>query len=141
MGTETHVEVTRRVRFCAGHRYWRSEWTVEKNRAVFGACAHEHGHGHNYAVEVTISGPVDPTTGMLINLSELDRVVTALVAGRLDHRNLNVDIPELSQRVPTTEVLAEFAWNALVDHVPAGRLERVRICESEDLWAECKRPT
>lgn len=135
----TQVEVTRKARFCAGHRYWRGEWSTEENRAVFGACAHEHGHGHNYALEVTVSGQVDSATGMLVNLAELDRWITALVIERLDHRNLNTDVPELAGRMPTTEVLAEFAWKVLIDRLPIGRLERVRVYESDELWAECRR--
>ena len=130
------VEVTRRAHFCAGHRYWRPEWSLAKNREVFGACANEHGHGHNYTVEVTLSGPVDPVTGMVINLTEVDRLIQAHVIERLDHKNLNIDVLELAGRVPTTEVLAGFVWDQLVSRVTVGRLIRVRVCESEDLWAE-----
>ncbi|MEW5701984.1 MAG: 6-carboxytetrahydropterin synthase [Candidatus Zixiibacteriota bacterium] len=136
---DVQIEVTRKARFCAGHRYWRPDWTAEQNRATFGACAGEHGHGHNYVLEVTVSGSVDPITGMLLNLRDMDRLITKLLIDRLDHRNLNHDVPELAGRVPTTEVLAEFAWNTLVDRLPVGRLERVRIYESDDLWAECRR--
>ena len=130
------VEVTRRAHFCAGHRYWRPEWSLAKNREVFGACANEHGHGHNYTVEVTLSGPVDPVTGMVINLTEVDRLIQTHVIERLDHKNLNIDVLELAGRVPTTEVLAGFVWDQLVSRVTVGRLIRVRVCESEDLWAE-----
>jgi len=130
------VEVTRRAHFCAGHRYWRPEWSLAKNREVFGACANEHGHGHNYTVEVTLSGPVDPVTGMVVNLTEVDRLIQAHVIERLDHKNLNIDVLELAGRVPTTEVLAGFVWDQLVSRVTVGRLIRVRVCESEDLWAE-----
>jgi 6-pyruvoyltetrahydropterin/6-carboxytetrahydropterin synthase len=130
------VEVTRRAHFCAGHRYWRAEWSAEKNREIFGACANEQGHGHNYTVEVTLSGPVDPVTGMVINLTEVDRLIRAHVIERLDHKNLNTDVPELAGHVPTTEVLAGFVWDQLVSQITIGRLVRVRVCESEDLWAE-----
>lgn len=130
-----NVSVTRKARFCAGHKYWRSEWAPEKNREIFGACANEHGHGHNYTLEVTVSGPVDPKTGMVINLSELDRLIHQLVIDRIDHRNLNVDVPELSGRIPTTEVLADFIWEALQNRIPAGRLEEVRVYEADDLWS------
>jgi len=139
MGTGMQIEVARRTGFCAGHRYWRAEWTAEKNRTVFGACANEHGHGHNYALEVAVTGPVDPATGMLINLVELDRLIHDIVIDRVDHKNLNVDLPELSGRVPTAEVLAEFVWGLLEPRLPVGRLERVRVYEAEDLWAECRR--
>lgn len=130
------VEVTRKAHFCAGHRYWRADWNAEKNRAVFGACANITGHGHNYTLEVTVSGPVDPATGMVVNLSELDRVIHDHVIERLDHRNLNTDVPELADVIPTTEVLAGFIWDQLAPHIVTGRLIRVRIAESDDLWAE-----
>ncbi len=130
-----NVSVTRKARFCAGHKYWRPEWSPERNRAVFGACANEHGHGHNYTLEVTVTGPVDPKTGMVINLSDLDRIIHEHVIERIDHRNLNIDVPELSGKIPTTEVLADFIWNQLRDRIPAGRLTEVRIHEADDLWA------
>jgi 6-pyruvoyltetrahydropterin/6-carboxytetrahydropterin synthase len=129
------VSVTRKLRFCAGHRYWRAEWTPEKNREIFGLCANENGHGHNYTLEVTVRGPVDPATGMVMNLSDLDSLVQSLVIERLDHRNLNMDVPELQGRIPTTEVLADFVWNTLVQRLPAGELEEIRIYEADDLWS------
>lgn len=133
------VELTRRAYFCAGHRYWRDDWPAEKNRAVFGACAHKHGHGHNYTLDVTVAGAIDPVTGMVVNLTELDRVIQERVVHRLDHRNLNADVPELTDRTPTTEVLAGFIWDCLDGAVTGGELIRVRVYESDDLWAECVR--
>lgn len=129
------VSVTRKTRFCAGHKYWRPEWSAEKNRETFGACANENGHGHNYTLEVTVAGDVDPITGMVINLTDLDRVIHEAVIDRIDHRNLNVDVPEISGRIPTTEVLAGFIWDTLVTRLPVGRLEEVRVYEADDLWA------
>ncbi|MBD3298270.1 MAG: 6-carboxytetrahydropterin synthase [candidate division Zixibacteria bacterium] len=133
------IAVTRRAYFCAGHRYWRNDWSAEKNREVFGACANEHGHGHNYMLDVTLEGEVDAKTGMLINLSELDQVVQERIITRLDHRNLNMDVPELGDEIPTTEVLARFIFEQLDGAFSAGRLTRVRVFESNDLWAECRR--
>jgi 6-pyruvoyltetrahydropterin/6-carboxytetrahydropterin synthase len=131
-----NVSVTRKARFCAGHRYWRPDWTPEKNREAFGACANENGHGHNYTLEVTVSGPVDPQTGMVINLGDLDRLIHQLVIDRIDHRNLNLDVPELAGRIPTTEVLADFIWNILARPGGlTGRLEEVRVYEADDLWS------
>ncbi|GAB4323970.1 MAG: hypothetical protein Kow0074_16510 [Candidatus Zixiibacteriota bacterium] len=133
------IAVTRRAYFCSGHRYWRNDWSAEKNREVFGACANEHGHGHNYMLDVTLEGEVDPKTGMVINLTELDQVVQERIIARLDHRNLNMDIPELAGQIPTTEVLARFIFEQLDGAFSAGRLARVRVYESDDLWAECRR--
>lgn len=129
------VSVTRKARFCAGHKYWRTDWTPEKNREIFGACANENGHGHNYTLEVTVSGEVDPRTGMVINLSELDHLIHDLVIDRIDHRNLNVDVPELVGKIPTTEVIAGFVWDTLSSRLPVGRLEEVRVYEADDLWS------
>ena len=133
------VELTRRAYFCAGHRYWRDDWPAEKNRAVFGVCANEHGHGHNYTLDVTVAGEVDATTGMVVNLTVLDRVIQERVIERIDHRNLNADVPELKDRIPTTEVLAGFIWDCLDGAIDGIRLLRVRVSESDDLWAECAR--
>lgn len=130
------VEVTRKAHFCAGHRYWRPEWSPAKNQEVFGACANEQGHGHNYSVEVTLSGLVDPITGMVINLTALDRLIQVHVIERLDHKNLNIDVPELAGMIPTTEILAGFVWDQIVSGISIARLVRVRVCESQDLWAE-----
>ena len=129
------VSVTRKARFCAGHKYWRPDWTPVKNREVFGACANENGHGHNYTLEVTVTGEVDPTTGMVINLSDLDRLIHEHVLDRIDHRNLNVDVPELAGKIPTTEVLAGFIWDTLAPRLPVGRLEEIRVYEADDLWS------
>lgn len=131
------IEVTRRAGFCAGHRYWRPEWSAERNHEVFGACANENGHGHNYTVEVTLSGRVDPVTGMVINLADVDRLIQTHVIETLDHKNLNLDVPTLAGRIPTTEVLAGYVWDQLAPKVTGARLVKVRICESDDLWAEC----
>lgn len=72
---------------------------------------------------------------MVINLSDLDKLIQRLVIDRIDHKNLNVDVPELAGKIPTTEVLAEFVWNALVGELPLGKLEEVRVHEAEDLWS------
>ncbi|MBI5868368.1 MAG: 6-carboxytetrahydropterin synthase [candidate division Zixibacteria bacterium] len=131
------IEVTRRASFCAGHRYWRPEWTPARNHETFGACANENGHGHNYSVEVTLSGPVDPVNGMVVNLTDVDKLIQTHVIELLDHKNLNLDVPGLAGKIPTTEVLAGFVWDQLVSKVTVARLVRVRICESDNLWAEC----
>lgn len=134
-----NISVTRKARFCAGHRYWRSDWTPEKNRETFGACANENGHGHNYTLDVTVSGPVDPQTGMVFNLTILDRLIQEHVIARIDHRNLNLDVPELAGKIPTTEILADFIWSALESRLSAGQLEEVRVYEADDLWASRRR--
>ena len=100
--------LTRRVTFAAAHRYRRPEWSEEENARVFGLCARENYHGHSYVCEVTVTGDVDPRTGMLVDLAVLDRVLDAEVRSRFDHRNVNLDVPEFAdgKRIPTGEELA-----------------------------------
>ena len=82
------ASLTRRVTFAAAHRYRRPDWTQEQNEKVFGLCARESYHGHTYSCDVTITGEIDPTTGFVIDLGDLDRVLSAEVTDRLNHRNI-----------------------------------------------------
>jgi 6-pyruvoyltetrahydropterin/6-carboxytetrahydropterin synthase len=102
-----------------------------ENREVYGKCNNPFGHGHNYAVEVTVSGPVDPVTGMVMNLSELDAIVDKDVVARFDHANLNL-LPDFVNTVPTTENLTVQVFEALRAKFPHIRLERVRIEETSN---------
>lgn len=131
--------LTRRVRFAAAHRYWRDDWSEERNRQVFGACANPHGHGHNYALEATVEGAVDPETGFCVDLGALDRTLHEAVVTPLDHRHINHAVAEFGPggSVPTTENLLAWAWPRIEARLPAGvRLHRLRLREDEDLWAD-----
>ncbi len=133
------ARLTRTVRFSAAHRYHRPEWPEERNAAVFGACAREHGHGHNYRCAVTVAGSVSEETGMLVDLVLLDRLLDEQVRQPLDHRHLNHDVPEFAfgRQIPTAEALAVYVWRRVQPRLPAGvRLEAVRIAEDDDLSAE-----
>ena len=128
--------LTRRVTFSAAHRYRHPEWSDERNREVFGACANPHFHGHTYTCDVTVRGEVDATTGFLVDLGVLDRVLGEEVRDRFDHRNINLEIPEFAdgRLVPTGENLARFIFDrvqrGLGDRV---RVEEVRVAEDETL--------
>ena len=100
-----------------------------ENRSVYGKCNHPHGHGHNYFVEVTVSGPVDPATGMVINLGELDPLVKQTILDRYDHTNLNC-LPEFATLVPTTENLCKEIYHRLSTGLKNVKLEQVRIEET-----------
>ncbi|MGA3008951.1 MAG: 6-carboxytetrahydropterin synthase [Terracidiphilus sp.] len=126
----------RRYTISASHRLHTDELSAEENRATYGKCNNPHGHGHNYAVEVVVAGEVDPETGMVINLATLDEIVHALVIERFDHSNLNLD-PLFANRVPTTENLTRQLYSLLKDALPAGKLERVRVEETENNFFEC----
>lgn len=104
------LSLTRRVTFSAAHRLRRPEWDDVKNEAVFGPCARAQYHGHTYVCDVTVTGELDETTGMVVDLRALDRVLRAEVFDRFDHRNINVDVPEFTdgRQIPTAECLARL---------------------------------
>jgi 6-pyruvoyltetrahydropterin/6-carboxytetrahydropterin synthase len=140
--TPTHAALTRRVRFAAAHRYWRPDWSDERNHAVFGACANPHFHGHSYVCDVTVGGTVDPDTGMVVDLGVLDRVLAAEVVARFDHRNINREVPEFAEGrlIPTGENLARFIFRRLQDALgAAATVHRVVVREDEGLWASATR--
>jgi len=105
--------LTRRVTFAAAHRYRRPDWSQERNEQVFGLCARESFHGHTYTCDVTVSGTLDKTTGFVVDLAQLDRILATEVRDRFDHRNINLDVPEFAdgKRIPTGEELAAFIFD------------------------------
>jgi 6-pyruvoyltetrahydropterin/6-carboxytetrahydropterin synthase len=132
------AQLIRRVRFAAAHRYRKPEWTEEKNVEVFGLCARPNYHGHNYACVVTVEGPIDPVTGMVIDLEHLDRALETEVVARFDHRNINLEVPEFADGglIPTGENLARFILGRLQTALGSGvRVRSVRIDEDENLSA------
>ena len=128
--------ITRRFRFCASHRYFVSDWNEEQNQAAFGLHTSKYGHGHNYSLDVTLKGEVNPITGMVINLSEVKKVIGAVVS-RFDHAFLNVDLPYFSKIQPTAENVARIFWQLIEPDLPEGVfLHRVRLYTTESVFAE-----
>ncbi len=125
------VRVTRRLHFSAGHRLHNPNMSDEENREVYGLCNNPSGHGHNYGLEVTLKGEVDPQTGYVFDLKRLKELVEEVVLGDVDHANLNVDVPWLKGIVPTAENIAVQVWHRLAGVLPEGMLERVVVSESE----------
>jgi 6-pyruvoyltetrahydropterin/6-carboxytetrahydropterin synthase len=123
------AHLTRRYIFSASHRLHCDELTDEQNRDVYGKCNNPHGHGHNYALEVTVSGQVSPSTGMVCNLVDLDGAVRREVLNRFDHVNLNLS-PEFASEVPTTENLSAVIFDLLKREFRSAHLEKVRIEET-----------
>jgi 6-pyruvoyltetrahydropterin/6-carboxytetrahydropterin synthase len=121
--------LTRRYMFSASHRLHSDELSESENRATYGKCNNPYGHGHNYALEVTVSGQVNPQTGMVCNLVDLDDAVRREVLDRFDHENLNVR-QEFAGTVPTTENLSEVIFNILQQSFTAAHLEKVRLEET-----------
>jgi 6-pyruvoyltetrahydropterin/6-carboxytetrahydropterin synthase len=132
------VYLTRRVSFAAAHRYRVAQWTDARNEEVFGACARPNYHGHSYVCDVTVTGPVDPVTGMLIDLAILDRALNTEVRERFDHRNINLDVPEFGEGklVPTGENLARMICERLQAALGnATTVVRVTVAEDATLSA------
>ncbi len=130
--------LTRRVSFAAAHRYRRPEWSDETNEATFGPCAWPSFHGHSYTCDVTVQGAIDGTTGFIVDLGVLDRILDKEVGKRFDHRNINLDVPEFADGalVPTGENLAKFIFERVEAALPGGiRMTSVTIAEDETLSA------
>jgi 6-pyruvoyltetrahydropterin/6-carboxytetrahydropterin synthase len=126
----------RRYALSASHRLHTDALSEEENCAAYGKCNNPHGHGHNYTIEVVVRGPVDPETGMVMNLVDLDEVVQTKIVARFDHTNLNLD-PLFANQVPTTENLNRTVFEILESALPAGRLEYVRVEETENNFFQC----
>jgi 6-pyruvoyltetrahydropterin/6-carboxytetrahydropterin synthase len=122
--------LSRTMHFNAGRSLWRSDWTPERNRQVYGEEG-PHGYGHNYELEVAVEGEVDPETAMVVNLTDLDRILRDEVDGPLDHRNLNLDVPEFAAASPTAERLAAWIWERVGARIQREgwpcRLSRLRL--------------
>jgi 6-pyruvoyltetrahydropterin/6-carboxytetrahydropterin synthase len=134
--------LTRTVAFSAAHRYHRPEWSEERNRAAFGACANPHGHGHNYTLEVMVAGVPDPETGFCVDLARLDELLKREVRDRLDHQHVNHAVPEFAPggMIPSTENLVTWLWSRIEPGIEGGRLVRLRLREADDLFVDCYGP-
>lgn len=121
--------LTRRYMFSASHRLHSDAMSPEENASTYGKCNNPYGHGHNYALEVTVSGPVDESTGMVCNLVDLDSFVQNEILDRFDHQNLNT-LPEFAQAVPTTEHLCTTIYDVLQRGFRPAHLEKVRLEET-----------
>lgn len=131
MSGEPKVVFGRRYRFSASHRLHSEKLSEEENCRLYGKCNNPYGHGHNYVVEVRVTGTVDPATGMIVNLTDLDRFVQCEVIEPFDHKSLNEDVEAFRTAVPTTENLCKEIYQRL-KHFPLAKLERVRIEETSN---------
>ena len=125
------VVVTRREHFNAAHRLFNRAWSDAENARVFGPCANPNYHGHNYNLDVSVVGDVDPATGYVVDIKALKDVIEAQVLRHLDHRNLNLDVPDFADTIPTAENIARWCWRQLAPAIPRGRLCRVVLWETE----------
>ena len=129
MSNDLKIELGRRYHFAASHRLHSAQLSDEENWRVFGKCNNPYGHGHNYTLEVSLSGDVDPATGMIANLADLDAFVEREVLAEFDHKSLNEDVPAFREKVPTTENLCIEIFERLKSF-PKARLERIRVQET-----------
>lgn len=125
------IYITRKVEFCASHRLYNPSFSDQKNQDTFGLCNNPNGHGHNYTLEVTVRGEVDPETGMVLDLKALKHLVNELIIDHVDHKNLNVDVPFLNGVIPTAENLAIVFWEMLEPKIHNGTLHEIKLYESE----------
>lgn len=107
------MSVIRKAHFNAAHRLYRPEWSMEQNDKVFGLCNNANFHGHNYNLEVKITGEVDPVTGYVIDLKIVKDLIESEVIEAFDHRNLNLDVPDFANLIPTAEHIAYVIYNKL----------------------------
>jgi 6-pyruvoyltetrahydropterin/6-carboxytetrahydropterin synthase len=125
------IELGRRYRFAASHRLHSPALSEKENCRIYGKCNNPFGHGHNYVVEVLVSGKIDPATGMIANLADLDGFVEREVLDPFDHKSLNEDVAAFHAVVPTTENLCIEIFRRLKTF-PSAKLERVRVQETSN---------
>jgi 6-pyruvoyltetrahydropterin/6-carboxytetrahydropterin synthase len=128
--------VVRREHFNAAHRLHNSAQSAQWNREMFGPCNNANFHGHNYDVELCVTGEIDPDTGYVLDVSVLKRLFAEHVHAHLDHRNLNLDVPWFSERLPSAENIAVFIWEQLSPLIPSGELTTVRLWETPRNFVE-----
>ncbi len=134
------IFVSRQEHFNAAHKLYNPHWSEEKNTAVFGPCANKNYHGHNYNLIVTVSGTPDPETGFVIDLKKLSRLIRNEVIEALDHKNLNLDVPFMKDKMASTENLVIEIWNLLEHQIPKitsfGKLHSVKLYETPRNFVE-----
>ncbi|MBC7937827.1 MAG: 6-carboxytetrahydropterin synthase [Rhizobacter sp.] len=131
------VYITRIEHFNAAHKLYNPNWTREKNDEIFGKCANENWHGHNFELYVTIKGTPDPETGFVFDAKKLSRIIKDQVIEKLDHKNLNVDVDFMKDKLCSIENLVVAIWEQLVPHIPANiQLHSLKLYETDRIYTE-----
>ena len=135
---KTMVYITRRERFNAAHKLFKSEWSDDKNREVFGKCSNPNWHGHNYDLFVTVKGEPNPDTGFVYDLKKLSDLLKISVIDKLDHKNINLDVDFMQGKMASTELLAVAIWEEIEHAIITGgaQLHSVKVIETENNYAE-----
>ena len=128
------IFITRRERFNAAHRMFRSDWDDEKNMMVFGKCSNPNWHGHNYNLYVTVKGEINKDTGLLLNLKDLSSLIKKNIIEKIDHKNMNIEVDFMKGKIASTENLVVAIWNELTDKIKSlgAELHCVKIEETEN---------
>ena len=124
------VTVSRKAHFNAAHRLYRKEWSDKKNSSVFGKCSNPHYHGHNYELIVHVTGLVDPKTGYVIDMKILKDLIKSEVEEKMDHKNLNEEVPEFIEMIPTAENIAIVIFNKLKPHINSKHSLEITLYET-----------
>jgi 6-pyruvoyltetrahydropterin/6-carboxytetrahydropterin synthase len=132
------VLITRRETFNAAHKLWQPAWSDEKNEEVFGACANKNWHGHNFTLYVTVGGVPNPETGFVMNLKNLSQILRREITDKLDHKNMNLDVPFLQGIMASTENVAVIIWEILAPIIESfgAELMKVKLVETENNYVE-----
>lgn len=131
-----HCVVAKRLHFNAAHRLDNPAQSAEWNQATFGPCNNPNFHGHNYEIDILVEGPIDPTTGYVVDVGIIKTLAERHIVDVLDHKNLNLDVPWFATRIPSAENIAVFCWEQLAHRLPAGRLHRIRLWETPRNYVE-----
>jgi 6-pyruvoyltetrahydropterin/6-carboxytetrahydropterin synthase len=132
------VFLTRRERFNAAHRMFRSDWSDEQNLDIYGKCSNPNWHGHNYTLFVTVKGELNPELGYVVNLKTISAIINQYVIEKVDHKNINLEVDFMKNRIPSSENLAIAIWEQLDPHIRALGVELhcVKIEETENNFVE-----
>jgi 6-pyruvoyltetrahydropterin/6-carboxytetrahydropterin synthase len=132
------VYLTRRETFASAHRLFKPELSDEENFKLFGKCSNPNWHGHNYTLEVTVVGGIDQSTGFVLDIKNLKKIILENVISKVDHKNLNMDTDFMKGIIPTSENIAVAIWDQLENEIPGGRLYSVKLYETENNYFEYK---
>lgn len=130
------VYITRRETFAAAHRLFNPGLSNEENFKMFGKCSNPKWHGHNYTLEVVVAGEPDPSTGFVLDIKELKKIIHQYVIDKVDHKNINEETDFMNNIIPTSENICIGIWNQLVDKIPNGKLYSVKLYETENNYFE-----
>ena len=130
------ITVSRKAHFNAAHRLHNKNWSDEKNQKIFGKCNYQNYHGHNYELIVSVTGKINPETGYVIDMGELKKIIKNEVEERLDHKNLNLDVPHFSNTIPSAENICIYIYDILRDNINSQFKLSVRLYETPRNFVE-----